>query len=65
MKRLLAIVLGLLAMLAQAQDIVPLLKAADRFRMGSDNLQVDTLISVFNTDAVSYTHLTLPTILRV
>jgi hypothetical protein len=50
MKRLLATALGLLAASAHAQDIAPLLKAADRFRMGSDNLQVDTLVSVFNTD---------------
>ena len=50
MKHLLAIGLGLLAAAAHAQDIAPLLKAADRFRMSSDNLQVDTLISVFNTD---------------
>lgn len=50
MKRLLAIALGLLAASAHAQDIASLLKAADRFRMSSDNLQVETLISVFNTD---------------
>ena len=50
MKRLLAIALGLLAASVHAQDISSLLKAADRFRMSSDNLQVDTLISVFNTD---------------
>src|SRR4051794_26871683 len=50
MKRLLATALGLLAASAHAQDIAPLLKAADRFRMASDNLQVDTLVSVFNTD---------------
>lgn len=34
----------------QAQDVASLLKAADRFRMSSDNLQVETLISVFNAD---------------
>jgi hypothetical protein len=50
MKRLLLAAFGLLAAYAHAQDIAPLLKAADRFRMSSDNLQVDTLISVFNTD---------------
>jgi len=33
-----------------AQDVPALLKAADRYRMSSDNMQVDTLISVFNTD---------------
>lgn len=50
MKRFLAIGFGLLAAAVHAQDITPLLKAADRFRMSSDNLQVDTLVSVFNTD---------------
>ena len=35
---------------AGAQDIPALLKAADKYRMGSDNMQVDTQISVFNTD---------------
>ena len=38
------------ALQAQAQDVAPLLKAADRYRMSSDNLQVETLISVFNAD---------------
>jgi hypothetical protein len=38
------------AALAQAQDVSALLKAADRFRMSADNLQVDTQISVFNSD---------------
>ncbi len=33
-----------------AQDLPTLLKAADRYRMGSENMQVDTLISVFNAD---------------
>ena len=56
---------------ALAQDVPALLKAADKYRMSSDNMQVDTQISVFNADgspdkerrytAVSYTHLTLPT----
>jgi hypothetical protein len=35
---------------AIAQDVPALLKAADRYRMSSDNMQVDTQISVFNTD---------------
>ena len=35
---------------AMAQDVPALLKAADKYRMGSDNMQVDTQISVFNTD---------------
>ncbi len=47
---LLAATLAATALLAQAQDVAPLLKAADRFRMSSDNLQVETLISVFNAD---------------
>jgi len=43
--------LGALAgVAAQAQDAAELLKAADRFRMSADNLQVDTQISVFNRD---------------
>ncbi len=35
---------------ALAQDITPLLKDADRFRMSADNLQVETQVTVFNTD---------------
>ncbi len=35
---------------ASAQDVPALLKAADKYRMSSDNMQVDTQISVFNTD---------------
>jgi hypothetical protein len=35
---------------AAAQDVPTLLKAADKFRMGSDNMQVDTQVSVFNAD---------------
>jgi hypothetical protein len=35
---------------AQAQDIRPLLKAADAYRLASANMQVETQISVFNTD---------------
>jgi len=38
------------ALHAQAQDVAALLKATDRFRMSSENLQVDTLISVFKAD---------------
>lgn len=40
------------AMHAQVQpaDVPSLLKDADRYRMSSDNLQVDTQISVFNSD---------------
>jgi len=36
--------------LVVAQDVPTLLKAADKYRMSSENMQVDTLISVFNTD---------------
>jgi hypothetical protein len=35
---------------ALAQDINTLLKDADRYRTGADNLQVDTQVSVFHTD---------------
>ena len=40
----------LAATTAHAQDVGSILKAADSYRMGSDNLQVDTLVQVFNTD---------------
>lgn len=43
-------VLALAGLHAQAQDVSTLLKAADRFRMSADNLQVDTHIAVFNAD---------------
>ena len=33
-----------------AQDVGALLKAADKYRMGSENMQVDTQITVFNAD---------------
>ena len=36
--------------IAQAQDVAALLKAADRYRTGSDNLQVETLVQVYKTD---------------
>ena len=45
-----AAALTLLGTSAFAQDVPMLLKAADRYRMGSENMQVDTLISVFNAD---------------
>ena len=35
---------------ALAQDITALLKDADRYRMSAENLQVDTQVTVFNTD---------------
>jgi len=42
--------LALTAATAQAQDIPTLLKAADKFRMSADNLQVETQINVVNAD---------------
>lgn len=42
--------LALTALAAQAQDVSALLKAADKFRMTADNLQVETLINVLNAD---------------
>lgn len=42
--------IALLASQAFAQDVPTLLKAADRYRVGSENMQVDTLISIFNAD---------------
>jgi len=35
---------------ARADDVNALLKAADHYRMGSDNMQVETQVSVFNAD---------------
>jgi hypothetical protein len=42
--------LALCAAQAFAQDVPTLLKAADKYRMSSDNMQVETQISVFNVD---------------
>jgi hypothetical protein len=39
-----------LANMAHAEDITPLLKDADHFRMSAENLQVDTQVVVYNTD---------------
>ena len=39
-----------LAPAAHADDVAALLKAADKYRMSGDNMQIDTQISVFNTD---------------
>ncbi len=47
---LLAIVVGIAAPIARADDVGALLKSADKYRMSGDNMQIDTLISVFNTD---------------
>ncbi|MDR3367635.1 outer membrane lipoprotein-sorting protein [Rhodoferax sp.] len=53
-RTLLPLALSLLAATAtanvHAQDVPTLLKAADKFRMSADNLQVDTLINVQNAD---------------
>jgi hypothetical protein len=38
------------ALQAQAQDVPAMLKAADRYRVSADNMQVDTQIAVFNKD---------------
>jgi hypothetical protein len=38
---------------ALAQDVPTLLKAADRFRMSADNLQVETQINVVNADGTA------------
>jgi hypothetical protein len=45
-----AAALALAAGHAIAQDVPALLKAADKYRMSSDNLQVQTQVEVFNTD---------------
>lgn len=45
-----AAALALLASSSFAQDVPMLLKAADRYRVGSANMQVETLISIFNAD---------------
>ena len=54
MQRILVNTLAALAMAvaatALAQDIPTLLKDADHYRMGADNLQVDTQVSTFNAD---------------
>ncbi len=44
------VILILGASTALAQDIAALLKAADKFRMSADNLQVETQINVVNAD---------------
>ena len=50
MKTTLLFALALTAFAAQAQDVGALLKATDKFRMSSDNLQVETQINVVNAD---------------
>jgi len=46
----LAFVAALWTLAAQAQDVNALVKAADRYRMTVDNLQVDTQVQLFNAD---------------
>jgi hypothetical protein len=45
-----AAALALAACIAHAQDVQALLKAADRYRMSSDNMQVETQVSVVQAD---------------
>jgi hypothetical protein len=47
---LFALAAAALAPAAHADDVGTLLKAADKYRMSGENMQIDTLISVFNTD---------------
>ncbi len=49
-RRTLFAALAIAASGAIAQDVPALLKAADKYRMSSDNMQVDTQIIVLNTD---------------
>jgi hypothetical protein len=46
----LAVALAALALVARAQDVPALLKAADRYRVGAENMQVETQISTRNAD---------------
>jgi hypothetical protein len=50
MKPTFLLLLTLLTGQAMAQDVASILKATDQFRMGADNLQVDTQINVLNAD---------------
>ena len=45
-----AALLALAAAHVRADDVSALLKAADKYRMSSDNMQIDTQISVINVD---------------
>lgn len=49
-QHIIAAAFTLIALAAQAQDVATILKATDGFRMSADNLQVETLINVFNAD---------------
>ena len=48
--RLLGLVAAALAWPAVAQDVDAMLRDADRYRTGADNLQVDTLVQSYKTD---------------
>ena len=48
--RLLGLVAAALAWSAVAQDVDAMLRDADRYRTGADNLQVDTLVQSYKTD---------------
>ena len=50
MKYLLTAFSLLISCLAQAQDVTALLKAADRFRTSSDNVEIHTQIQVYKAD---------------
>ena len=51
MQRLTAtLLLASISLTAHADDVPAMLQAADRYRMSTDNMQIDTQISVFNTD---------------
>ena len=50
MKHAIPLFLAAVASLAQAQAVGTILKAADSYRMGSDHLQVDTLVETFRAD---------------
>lgn len=47
---LVAAALALATVSVQAEDVTALLRAADKYRVSSENMRVDTQISVFNTD---------------
>ena len=50
---LFAVALALAAANAHGEDVGALLKAADKYRVSSENMQVDTQIRVFNTDGTT------------
>ena len=42
-----------LSIAAHAQDVPALLKAADKYRMGSESMRVETQITTYNTDGTT------------